>query len=295
MLPPQKDIEIPLLEVLNELGGQGKPKEIYPLVTKKFPQIRDIDLAERVPTGANKWTNRIQFVRQKLVDNGEIDRSQFGVWKITEIGKKRLGGFTESEVKQPEGRHPEAKQLEVQSLEAKPLKPTEVLQKKHFWELYEDYETSFRSNLLDKLYSLSSSEFEQFSRRLLNEYGFVDVIVTQPSRDGGIDGHGKLRVGLAMMNVAFQCKRWEGNVGRIEVDKFRGAIQGEFEQGIFFSTSDFTNDAKDASLKKGAVPIILLNGEIIVNLMIEKGFGVERVPLYVFYDRPTDFIEKGDE
>jgi len=98
-----------------------------------------------------------------------------------------------------------------------------------------------------------------------------------------------------MMNVAFQCKRWEENVGRPEVDKFRGAIQGDFAQGIFFSTSDFTNDAKDVSLKKGAAPIILLNGESIVNLMIEKGFGVERVPLYVFYERPTDFIEKGDE
>jgi len=43
MLPSQKDIEIPLLEVLNEIGGQGKPKEIYPLVTKKFLQIRDVD------------------------------------------------------------------------------------------------------------------------------------------------------------------------------------------------------------------------------------------------------------
>ncbi|MFX1517746.1 MAG: hypothetical protein ACFFC6_15695, partial [Promethearchaeota archaeon] len=30
---------------------------------------------------------------------------------------------------------------------------------------------------------------------------------------------------------------------------------------IFFTTSDFTPAARDASLKKGAVPIILLNGE----------------------------------
>lgn len=288
MLPPQKDIEIPLLEVLNEIGGQGKPKDIYPQVTKKFPQIRDVDLAERNPSGANKWTNRIQFVRQTLVDNGEIDGSIHGIWKITEKGKKRLGEFTPQEIKviQPEVGQPP---------KYKPPMPTEVVQIKKFWGLYEDYETSFRSNLLEKLYSLSASEFEQFSRRLLNEYGFVDVIVTQPSRDGGIDGYGKLRLGLAMLNVAFQCKRWEGNVGKIEVDKFRGAIQGEFEQGIFFSTSDFTDDAKDASLKKGAVPIILLNGESIVNLMIEKGFGVKRVPLYAYYERPTDFIEKGDE
>jgi len=42
MLPTEKDIEIPLLEALVELGGQGKPtKQIYPLVTKRFPQITD--------------------------------------------------------------------------------------------------------------------------------------------------------------------------------------------------------------------------------------------------------------
>ena len=94
------------------------------------------------------------------------------------------------------------------------------------------------------------------------------------------------------MNVAFQCKRWQGNIGRPEVDKFRGAIQGEFEQGVFFATSDFTKQARKASLKKGVVPIILLNGVSIVNLMIQKGIGVERVPLYLHYERPSDFAEE---
>lgn len=107
-------------------------------------------------------------------------------------------------------------------------------------ELYEDYEASFHSQLLDKLIELTPRQFELFGRKLLQAYGFVNVKVTNVSSDGGIDGYGKLRLGLAIMNVAFQCKRWQGNVGRPEVDKFRGAIQGEFEQGVFFVTSDFT-------------------------------------------------------
>lgn len=41
MLPKQQEIEVPLLEVLVDLGGQGQPKDIYPLVTQKFPQIRE--------------------------------------------------------------------------------------------------------------------------------------------------------------------------------------------------------------------------------------------------------------
>lgn len=80
-----------------------------------------------------------------------------------------------------------------------------------------------------------------------------------------------------------------------EVDEFRGATQGEFEQGVFFTTPDISPDARDACLKRGAVPIILLNGEGIVNLMIEKGLGVERVPLYLYYERPADFREAGEE
>jgi restriction system protein len=262
MLPKQKDVEVPLLEVLVELGGQGKTTEIYPLVTKKFPEITDEDLTEALPSGGFKWTNRIQWVRLSLIDKGEMDSPSRGIWAITDKGRKRV--------------------------ETKETTETTV----NFFELYEEYETSFRSQLLDKLHELTPRQFEIFSRKLLQAYGFVQVNVTNLTSDGGIDGYGKLRLGLATMNVAFQCKRWQGNIGRPEVDKFRGAIQGEFEQGVFFATSDFTQQAKEASLKKGAVPIILLNGKSIVDLMIQKGIGVERVPIYMHYERPADFAEE---
>jgi restriction system protein len=80
------------------------------------------------------------------------------------------------------------------------------------------------------------------------------------------------------------CKRWEGSVPRPEVDKFRGSIQGEFEPGQFFSTSDFTKGAIEAFIKKGAVPIILLNGESIVELMIDKEFAVQPKPQQIDED-----------
>lgn len=79
------------------------------------------------------------------------------------------------------------------------------------------------------------------------------------------------------------------------MDKFRGAIQGEYEQGVFFATSDFTPQAREASLKKGAVPIILLNGESIVSLMIEKGLGVSRIPLYIYEERPDELVGKAED
>lgn len=90
MLPKQKDIEFPLLESLIEIGGEGKPKDIYPLVTKRFPQLTDDDLAETIKSGANKWKKHIQFVRLNLVLKGEIDKSVRGIWAITDKGRNRV-------------------------------------------------------------------------------------------------------------------------------------------------------------------------------------------------------------
>jgi restriction system protein len=54
---------------------------------------------------------------------------------------------------------------------------------------------------------------------------------------------------------------------------------------LFFTTSNWTKGVAEASIKKGAVPIILLNGESIVDLMIEKEFGVLKKPLQIFEDQ----------
>ncbi|HEP8911363.1 TPA: restriction endonuclease [Pseudomonas aeruginosa] len=142
--------------------------------------------------------------------------------------------------------------------------------------LHVKYINELKRKILGDLKRMSPAGFEMFSKQLLDVYGFHGTKVTQVSGDGGIDGYGELKVGLASLNVAFQCKRWvKGNIQRPEIDKFRGAAQGDFEQGIFFTTSSFSEGAVAASIKRGAVPIILIDGAAIVDLMIEKGFGVQ--------------------
>lgn len=263
MIPTQAEIEIPLLEALASLGGEARPKKLYPLVTAKFPQLTQEDMTATLKHGEKKWLNRIQWARQALISVGELASPQRGVWAITEQGRKRL----------EQGRHGQSETTK------RALVATASLV-----DLYETYDLQFRSKLLDRLYELTPTQFEHFARQLLTAYGFVQMTVTQVSKDGGIDGHGMLKVGLSRMAVAFQCKRWEANVPRPEVDKFRGAIQGEYEQGLFFTTSDFTKGATEASIKKGAVPVILLNGESIVDLMIDKEFGVQKKPLQIYDD-----------
>lgn len=152
--------------------------------------------------------------------------------------------------------------------------------------LHQAYEQDIRRRVLHQLTQLEPSAFERFSRRLLEAYGFENMKVSRvrTARDGGIDGHGHLKLGVAQMNVAFQCKKWEGAVGRPEIDRFRGAIQGAYEQGIFFTTSRFTPEAKAASFKSGAVPVVLIDGSAIVDLMIERSLGIEvtHLPVYSY-------------
>lgn len=143
---------------------------------------------------------------------------------------------------------------------------------------------TFKKQLLSRLKEIPPQTFELFGKRLLEVYGFQDMRVTVYSKDGGIDGDGKLKVGITYLNVAFQCKRWKTtSVSRTEIDKFRGAIQGNYEQGIIFTTSNFSKDALNATRRNGAVPIILIDGATVVDIMIEKKFGVatEFMPVYV--------------
>ena len=161
----------------------------------------------------------------------------------------------------------------------------------NFEETVDDYLTAFKARLLQKLHDLSPEKFEEFAGALLRGYGFQKVKVTGKSGDGGIDGHGELKVGLAVVNAAFQCKRWQAPVGPKEVQAFRGAIQGQFEQGYFFTTSTFSKAAQAESVKIGAAPVILFDGEQIGHIMVEKGIGVKRRPVELYEDQIEEIFE----
>ena len=90
MLPKEHYIQIPLLKALVDLGGQGKSRDVYEVVTRLFPEVPAEDFLEELAAGANKWANRIRWVRQELVANGQMSSPQRGIWAITELGRKRI-------------------------------------------------------------------------------------------------------------------------------------------------------------------------------------------------------------
>lgn len=271
--PKQYEIEVPLLKAIKQLGGSGKPKVIYPIVTRFFDQLTEEDLEAKLPSSPStyKWHNLVQWVRQSLVEKHELDGTTRGVWKLTQKGKQRLKEHSSN--------------FELANL---PLDTSPTIR---IQDLVNQNESEVKRRILSELKSLKAKEFELFCLSLLQLLGYRDMEITRAGKDGGIDGHGRFRQGVVNIRSAFQAKRWKDNtVSRPEIDKFRGAIQGEFDHGVFLTTSTFTKDAVQASVRKGAITLLLLDGESIAETMIKFGIGVTRRPLHIL-DIDRDFFK----
>lgn len=140
------------------------------------------------------------------------------------------------------------------------------------------------AELLDMLSQVSPEYFETIVLDLLHKmrYGTSrsDLLRVGRSGDGGIDGVISLdRLGLEKVYV--QAKRWQGSVGRPEVQAFYGALAGQrANKGVFITTSTFSPQAVDFA---GSVErIVLVDGGKLAELMIEHEVGVSsrsfRVP-----------------
>src|SRR5664280_724477 len=131
-----------------------------------------------------------------------------------------------------------------------------------------------RSKLRATLSGLDPQEFEQLIGMLLASLGFVDVIVTKYSGDGGIDVRATLTVGgVTEVKTAVQVKRWSKNIAGKTVRELRGGL-GPHERGLIVTLSDFTPDARNEGAASDKTPITLVNGERLLNLLIEYEIGV---------------------
>jgi restriction system protein len=109
------------------------------------------------------------------------------------------------------------------------------------------------------------------------------------SGDEGVDGIIK-EDHLGLDNIYFQAKRWEATIGRPEIQKFAGALQGQrARKGIFITTSDFTKDALDFVSHIDS-KIILIDGRTLSCLMIDFGVGVTTVASYDIKKLDSDYF-----
>ena len=142
----------------------------------------------------------------------------------------------------------------------------------------EKHNRKIRNELREHLYSITPQAFEQLIGRLLAQMGFEEVEVTHISSDGGIDVRAVLVVGdVIRTRMAVQAKKWKGhNVQAPTVQQVRGSL-GAHEQGMIITTSAFSKGAETEAKRADAIPVALVDGEQLVELLIEHEVLVQRV------------------
>lgn len=90
--------------------------------------------------------------------------------------------------------------------------------------------------------------------------------------DGGIDGVISLDK-LGLEKVYVQAKRWQGSVGRPELQAFYGALAAHrANRGCFITTSTYTTQARE--YVQSVERIVLIDGPTLAELMIEYEVGI---------------------
>ncbi|HCP08549.1 MAG TPA: restriction endonuclease [Candidatus Moranbacteria bacterium] len=109
------------------------------------------------------------------------------------------------------------------------------------------------------------------------------------SGDGGIDGIIKEdKLGLDV--IYLQAKRWENIVGSKEIRNFVGSLVGQkANKGVFITTSGFTKDAMEY-VKSITHKVILIDGEMLTQLMIENNIGVSKIISYDVKKIDSDYF-----
>ncbi len=264
---------IPIVEVLRDLGGTGRPAEVTDLVIERM-NISEEEQEITNKNGGSRVRNQIAWARFYLVHAGLLSSSQRGVWGLTAEGRSCqmdegavLRLFREVHQKFTEERKARKADEVVAEVEEEEGGGSDI----------ENIEVGvgYRAELLSILQSLPPEGFERICQRLLRESGFQQVAVTGRTGDGGIDGHGILQINpLVSFKVLFQCKRYQGSVAVSAVRDFRGALEGRADKGIILTTGTFTTDAKREAIRDGAKPIELVDGDKLVDMFEELNLGL---------------------
>ena len=249
--------------------------------------------------GRPKYKSTMHWALNDLKFAGLLEVVKFGVYKITneglKVSKKGLKAINRDWLRknykafddyilygsQKDDKGPEQQTVEIISSDtpAEQLNKTEKIIKE-----------SVCTELLEALKTGTPAFFEKVVVDVIEKMGYGVGEVTQLSNDGGIDGIIK-QDKLGLDKIYIQAKRFtENKVGRPEIQKFVGALVGvNASKGIFITTSDFTENAKDYQTPNKS--LVLINGSDLANLMYEYDLGVSVEKVYVTKKIDSDYFE----
>lgn len=296
-IPDYQTLMLPLLKLLSD-GEERHFSPLVDLLSDEFGLSPD-ERKQLLPSGQTTTIkSRAGWARTYLKKSGLIEQPNRGYVKITSRGLSALD-------KQP-------KFIDVKFLEQYPefiafrevtkveteskvnVVTVEVSPEEGIENAFSKLNTQLSTDLIDCIKSSSPNFFERLVVELLLAMGYggsraeAGRAIGQ-SGDGGIDGIiDEDKLGLD--SIYIQAKRWEGSVGRPEIQKFVGALQGNrAHKGVFITTSDFTKEAQEY-VKNISNKVVLINGFTLAKLMIENDVGVSRTSTYKVKKIDSDYF-----
>ncbi len=296
-IPDFQSLMLPLLKLTGDRKEHSSREAIEALASQFH--LTEAERNELLPSGrAPAFDNRVGWARFYLGKAGLLQSPQRARFVITERGLavladkppaisiaylRRFPEFLEFQAapKQPkEGQRPVIEETAT---------PEEAIEA-----AFQRIQDGLAKDLLDMVKGCSPAFFERLVIDLLVKMGYGGTRrdagqAIGRSGDGGIDGIIKEdRLGLDVVYV--QAKRWEGTVGRPEIQSFAGALQGQrARRGVFITTSDFSQPALHfASTIESK--IVLIDGATLAQLMIDYNIGVTSVATYELKRADSDYF-----
>lgn len=243
---------------------------------------------ELISSGQAVYKNRAGWAHDRLKRAGLSSSARRGYWRLTDNGvayaKQHAFPLSPTDVE-----HLAIGYMNVklkQSIDAVPVEPelpidptllsATVSPDDRLEQALAELKEATANELLESLLQVSPGRFEVIVLDVLHRLGYgtsrQDLQRVGGSGDGGIDGIISLDK-LGLEKVYVQAKRWQGTVGRPELQAFYGALAGQqAKRGVFITTSGFTGQA--VGFGKSVEGIVLVDGIRLVNLMMECEVGV---------------------
>lgn len=283
-IPRYTDLVVPTFQALKELGGSGKNDEILACVIQSLNLPDEVvDFPHNQSTSLSELSYQLAWARTYLKKYGVIENSARCVWSIRPE-------FTHAKTLDAKLIVQTVTQRDAKLRQSKTAAPEETDVPEDDGVDVPDEVKPWRQRLLEILQTMDPYSFERLTQRILRECGFTQVEVTKKSGDGGIDGTGKLRInGLFSFNVAFQCKRYSGAVGAGVTRDFRGSLNNNIEKGLLITTGTFSKAAKLEAVDPGKRLIDLMDGEELIDKIVEYNIGVHEV---TDYEIDEEFFKK---
>ncbi len=304
MIPKYEEVMLPFLKHLADKKEHSLSETVDALA--EYFRLTDDEIRELLPSGSQPvFRNRVGWARTYMKKAGLLTSPKRAHFIISNKGLEllnenpaeittkfltRYDDFVEFKSIKREKKSGTVSQSEIFETNTDQT-PEESLE-----HAYQKLKSDLAKEVLDIVKSCSPVFFEKLVIDLLIAMGYGGSRreagqAMGKSGDGGIDGIIKEdKLGLDI--IYLQAKRWENSVPVKEIRDFTGALASKkAKKGIFLTTSTFPKSVYEF-VEKVEYKIILIDGELLADLMIENNVGLSTVNTYMVKTIDSDYFDE---